>query len=365
MHEQGSPTEQAAVNQQTTVNVSILIVNYNSLNDIMRCIPSLLAQSYDDYEIIIIDNASTDGSPDQIAETYPNIKLIRSEHNLGFGGGNNLAAQHAQGKYLAFLNPDTTVEPDWLPELVSTLEQHPEAGIATTKLLVMEEPHPINTTGNYMHITGLGYLRGWQEPSTAYPEPGEIFAMSGAAFMMPRTLFEEIGGFDEIFYPAYVEDIDLSWRVWLAGYRVRYVPDAIVYHDYTLTFNIGKYTMLERHRQQMLVKNFHWATLLVLLPAFILGEIVTWGYAVLNGSKHLRAKLKSYGWFFNQWGQVMDARKRTQAKRTISDREILKMCVHKLGYGQAGSGLAVKVGQYIIDPIFWVLQRIALLIVRW
>jgi len=351
--------------QPVDVKVSILIVNYNGLKDILRCIPSLLAQDYDDYEIVIVDNASNDGSADQITEQYPDIKLIRAEKNLGFGGGNNLAAKHAQGQYLAFLNPDTTVEPDWLPKMVHTLESHPEAGVATAKILVMDEPHPINTTGNYMHITGLGYLRGWQEPADRYNDAGEIFAMSGAAFMMPRPLFEEIGGFDEIFYPAYVEDIDLSWRVWMAGYRVRYVPDAVVYHDYTLTFNIGKYTMLERHRQMMVFKNFRWATILVLLPALILGEIVTWGYAVLSGPKHLLAKLHSYGWFFNQWGTVMAARKRTQATRKISDRMILQMCVHKLAYGQAGDGLAVKIGQWVLDPLFFLMHRIALLIVRW
>jgi hypothetical protein len=346
--------------------VSIIIVNYNSTADTLRCLESLYKHAYENYEVIVVDNASNEeNNVDVIAETFPQVTLLRPEDNLGFGGGNNHGVAHATGDYLAFINPDTTVEPDWLAPLIDTLETQPDVGVATSKILMMDPPHRINTTGNFVHIAGFGYLRGWMKPATAFPKATDIFAISGAAFAMRRKLYEHIGGFDELFYPAYVEDIDLAWKVHLAGFRCMYVPTSIVYHDYTLTFNINKYTMLERHRQQMIVKNYRWLTLLVLLPALILGEIVTWGYAALNGSAHARAKLKSYNWFFSDWRKVMKARHETQRLRRVTDRTILKNMTHRLAYSQASEGLAAKVGMLVLDPLFYLWRRIALLIVRW
>ncbi|MFW5748136.1 MAG: glycosyltransferase family 2 protein [Chloroflexota bacterium] len=351
--------------RRATASVSIIIVNFNGAEDVIRCLGSLAQHDYDSYEVIVVDNASIDDSVSRIRAQFPDVKLIASQENLGFGGGNNRGAAEATGEFLAFINPDTTVEPDWLRPLVSALQEDPTAGIATTRLLMMAPPHPINAAGNYVHFTGFGYLRGWNQPADALMQRDEIFAISGAAFMMRRTLYEELGGFDLIFYPAYVEDIDLAWRVRLAGYRVIYVPESVVYHDYTLTFHTGKYSMLERHRQQMLVKNYRWATLLVLLPGLLLAEVVTWGYALLSGPAHLRAKFASYSWFFKRWGAVMAARRRTQQMRRVPDRAILKHTTHRLAYSQANTGLAAKIGTYVIDPIFYVLHRFSLFVIRW
>lgn len=350
---------------QTNPLVSIIVVTYNSAHYITDCLEALTRQQYAPAEIILVDNASTDETVQVVRECFPQVTLIALDTNAGFGGGNNLGAQHATGEYLAFVNPDTQVDPHWLLPLISTLQNQPDTGIVTAKLLLTAQPDKINTTGNYMHFTGFGYLRGWLEHKDAYTTSGDIFAISGAAFAMQRTLFEQIGGFDELFYPAYVEDIDLSWRVHLTGARCVFVADSVVYHDYTQSFHLSKYTMLEKHRQQMLFKNLRWPTLVVLLPALLLAEVVTWGYAVLSGVPHLRAKWRSYGWFFTQWGELRQARAKTQRLRHVSDRDILKKCTYRLNYGQAGRGLAVTIGEKVIDPIFFVLYHLSLVIIRW
>jgi hypothetical protein len=229
----------------------------------------------------------------------------------------------------------------------------------------MSPANRINVTGNQMHFTGFGYPRGWLEPCTSYTEHDEVFSVSGAAFAISRNLFCQVGGFDEIFYPAYLEDIDLSWRLRLMGYKCGYVSSSVVYHDYTPTFNIDKFYMLETHRQQMLIKNYRWRTLLLLLPAIVLGEIVAWGYALASSKAHIYAKAKSYGWLLRKWRHVMKAKRATQRLRVVSDRDIVKQCAYKLAYEQAGSGIAVKIGKWVIDPLFFALYHISLFLLRW
>jgi GT2 family glycosyltransferase len=141
----------------------------------MRCIPSLLSSISQQDEVIVVDNASSDGSPEWLELTYPQIQLIRSTENLGFGGGNNLGSSYANGSYLGFLNPDTMVEPDWLDELVMVLENESTVGLATSKILLLNNPDRINTCGNDMHISGIT-CRGMDHPCKA-AEPGcEHFA---------------------------------------------------------------------------------------------------------------------------------------------------------------------------------------------
>ncbi len=344
--------------------VSIVVVNYNGAKYIEACLSSLLKQQYTDYEIIVVDNGSEDGSADYVERHFPGVRLIRAGQNLGFGVGNNLGALSATGEFLAFLNMDTVVEPDWLEPLVQTLEENPEVGLVTGKILLLNDPDHINTCGNDIHFAGFGYLRGWLAPSQSADQAETVNAVSGAAFAVSRSLFLELGGFDDAFSPAYVEDTDLSWRARLMGYQCRYVPESIIYHDYAASFSPQKFYLLERNRYQMLLKNLRWRTLWLLLPVLLLAEIVSWGFSLLSGPAHIRAKMTSHGWLIANWSNILRRRQVVQQSRRVSDREILSTASLKLAAGQTGDGFEVKVCRWVLDPLFYLWHRVYLGVTR-
>lgn len=343
---------------------SVIIVNYNGQDYLDACLRSLGGGDDPEYEIILVDNASSDGSAEHVAAHYPRVQLIRSESNLGFGAGNNLGAKEARGEYLAFLNPDTTVEPGWLEPLISVLESDPGIGLATALVLLMDEPDRINTCGNDMHLTGLTLCRGMGAHRNTLSTESEVSAVSGAAFAARRDLFKDLGGFDESFF-LYVEDSDLSLRARLAGYRLVCVPQAVVHHDYRLHFGPQKTFYQERNRTVMLLKSFRWPTLLILSPALVLGEVVTWGFLLLRERGQWSQKLRALGWIVRHWGRILECRRHTQALRQVRDRELLRPLVYKLSYEQTGDGMAPRMAHVLFDPLFWLLQRLAWALVWW
>lgn len=354
----------SAIVVEPTPQVSIIIVNYNGGELLERCICSLRQDAIQDYEIILMDNASTDGSVEAVAQTFPDIRLIWSERNLGFGAGNNLAARQARGDYLAFLNPDTVVEPGWLDALVAALERDPRIGLATSQILLLDAPGTINTCGNDVHYTGLTLCRNAGMDRAALVEPAEVNAISGAACVIRRSLFETLRGFDDTFF-LYMEDTDLSWRVRLAGYQCVCVPASVVYHDYTLHFGPHKTFYQERNRYLMLLKSLQWPTLLILSPALILAEAVTWGFVLLRERQHFANKLRAYAWIASYWNAIMHRRRETLALRRVRDRELIAGCTYRLAYEQTGDGPLARLAHAVLDPLFLILQRLALRVIRW
>jgi GT2 family glycosyltransferase len=236
-----------------SIRVSVIIVAYNNRQDLERCLPSLYDSDGSAVEILLVDNASSDGTAEWVRGAHPSIRLVRSESNLGFGGGSNLGARMAHGQYLVFLNPDTTVSPGWWQALIGALDKDPAVGLATSKILLMQSPQYINTCGNDVHISGITLCRGMGQSSEAFSRQEEVGAVSGAAFAIRSELFETLCGFDESFF-MYMEDTDLSLRARLLGYRCVCVPDSIVYHRYTLRFGPRKTFYQERNRYLMILK---------------------------------------------------------------------------------------------------------------
>lgn len=346
-----------------SLTYNIIIVSYNNRHDLSACLNSL--QDAGCTGVIVVDNASQDGSADFVRRSYGDVQVIESGENLGFSGGNNLGAAAAAGDVLVFLNPDTQVMPGSIETLVQALDTHPEAGAVTPKIVLTAQPDIINTCGNEVHYTGFGYIRGWQQPATALNEATEVCAISGAAFAIRRSLYEALGGFDAIFSPAYGEDTDLSWRVRLAGYTCWHIPQAVICHDYRVDYTPTKFRWNERNRHQLLLKHLRWRTLLVLLPALLLAETVSWGYAVLSGWPYLRAKFENYGWLIAHWTPLMQSRRQSQHTRRLRDRDLLAWCTHQLAYGQVSGGLTAKVAQRLFDPCFRFWKQVALSVIRW
>lgn len=345
---------------------SIIIVNYNGWHDLERCLRSLQQSQIDGCEVIVIDNCSTDDSPRKIEDHFPHVRLIRSGINLGFGEGNNLGAKLAQGRVLVFLNPDTAVERGWLSPLLTALEEDPQAGMATSCILLLNDPARVNTCGNDLHLSGLALCRGMGQPVASRPNiKKRVAAVSGAAFAVRRELFEAVGGFDETFF-LYMEDTDLSLRVQLAGYHCVLVPESVVYHDYSLSFGPMKTYYQERNRYLMLLKSLRWRTLLLLAPALILSEVITWGFVLLRDRARIRNKLFAYAWILFWWREIMQKRAETQKQRRVTDRSLLHITTAHLDFAQAGgSPLIARLAHLVFDPIFSALRWSALALVWW
>ena len=343
---------------------SVIIVGYNSLPDLEKCLPSLLASVQDDPEIILVDNASTDGSSSWVQQSFPEIKLVISAENLGFGGACNLGAKHARGRYLAFLNPDTILDPGWLKALIAAFEADPQAGLATSKILLLHDPGRINTCGNDIHLSGITLCRGMGQPQQVFSHQEEVSAVSGACFAIRRQLFEALGGFDETFF-MYMEDTDLSWRARLLGYKCLFVPESVVYHDYTLHFGPRKTFYQERNRYLMLLKNLRWPTLLILLPAFFLADLITWGYVLLHDRKNLANKFLAYAWIVQHWPEVMAKRRVVQASRRTPDRPLLLSLKSRLDFEQTDQTWIAQAAHLIFDPLFYSVHSIIFAVVKW
>lgn len=212
--------------------IAVVIPNWNGEESLSSCLDSLLSQSYPS-EIIVVENGSTDDSIELLESKYPNVTTLLQEKNLGFAGGVNAGIRYAlRQKYnaIALFNNDAIADRDWLRHLVGELDLNPEVGIVTCKLLKSDEKH-IDSTGDLYTTWGLPYPRGRGEvDSSQYDETNEVFGASGGASLYRSTMLEQIGLFDEDFF-AYYEDVDISFRAQLAGWKVRYQPKSEAYHQ--------------------------------------------------------------------------------------------------------------------------------------
>lgn len=335
---------------------SIITVNTNEIHRLEVFLPSVFA-SRGRFEVIISDNGSTNGCLDSLADQFPGARVLCNGRNIGFAAANNRAAEIARNNILVFVNPDTSVHADWLHHLLQPFED-PQVGLTTSKILLMQDPDTINACGTTMHLSGLTLCRGMGRSAKSYAEADEVAAIQGAAFAIRRELFALLGGFDEDFF-IYVEESDLSLRARLNGWKCRYVPQSIVWHDYTLRFGPNKLLYQERNRYVMLLKTLKWPTLIFLLPVYLLAEIVTWGFVLLKDRAHWKNKLRAYHSIVDNWETIMRKRRTTQRLRKITDRELLRNMDFRLDFGQAVGGWMSYLAGAIFTLPFLVL-RIAL-----
>ena len=351
-----------------SVRASVIIVNYNHRAAILRCLQSVLETLPSDCEIVIVDNASSDGSVAAIEASFPQIVVVASGVNRGFGAGCNLGVRHALGHSLVFLNPDTTVEPGWLDALLAPFgfASAPRTGLTTARVLLpprADEQRRINVCGIDIHISGISLMRGMGQPEDAFPQSGSVAAASGAAFAITRKLFEALGGFDEAMF-LYMEDVDLSWRARLAGWECRYVPSSIVNHDYSLKLRPGRISDQERNRYLMLLKTLRCPTLALLLPALALAEVITWGFVLLNHAPW-GEKLSAYRWILTHRKTIRELRRKTQLHRAVGDRAMLQTTVARLDFSQFPKGAAPRLAAVIFNPLFSLWRWVMLALVWW
>lgn len=343
-------------------DASIITVNTNEKHRMLLYMPSVWA-TRGNFEVIIADNGSTDGSIEYIEERFPMTRIIRNGKNLGFAGANNRGAEHARSNILVFLNPDTTVEPDWLVELLRPFKD-PRVGLTTSKILLMPDPQKLNTCGNNVHISGLTLCRGMNQPRENYPNSEEVAAVSGAAFAIRREIFEQVGGFNESFF-IYLEETALSLESWLRGWRCVYAPKSVIHHDYALRFGPRKVLFQERNRYLLQLQLYKWPTLIVLLPTLLLAEVVTWGFVITRDRGNWTNKFKAYAGVIGNWPAVMAKRRLNQSQRKVTDRVMLKHTTHQLDFGQVAKGGLGGLAACVFNPLFWLLRAITLALVHW
>ena len=346
------------------LRASIIIISYNAKQKLLACLASVSRCLPVGCEIIVVDNASSEGNTDAVEGSFRNVTLIRSGENLGFAAGCNRGARDANGAFLVFLNPDTLVEPGWLEALVAPFESYDAVGLATAKILMMYQRDQINACGCNLHLTGINLCRGLGRPRESYAEAGDVSVISGAAFAIRRELFAKLGGFDEDMF-LYGEDADLSWRARLSGWRTLYTPDSIVFHDYEVRIAPLRMFWNERNRYLMLLKSLRWPTFLILLPALLLAEVITWGFIVLHDRRNIGNKLRAYRWIMKNWKTILRKRSATQKLRAISDRQLLKSTVYSLDFSQPAGGSAAMVARLILNPVFFALRGVTLALVWW
>jgi len=345
---------------------SIIIVIYNGLAYLPGCLASVLreCQAYPGSEVVVVDNASSDGSPDWIAEHYPQVRLLRNTHNLGFAASCNQGAAAASGNALVFLNQDTRVLPGWLKGLLDGLFQHDGAGLVTSKLLFMTQPDKINLCGQDIHYTGLVFGRGTLCAADDFNSLQEVGAVSGASFAIRRALWDQLGGFDPAFF-MYYEETDLSWRACLRGYSSWYIPGSVSYHDAALKPSPGAAYYSARNRIVLLIKHWKWPTLLFLLPAVLLTELIEWAYMLRLGSGYVVGKLRACAWLLGHPRQILQARQSVQAGRQVSDALLLTKCVFGISPKALSFG---AIGQDLIrftNLLFSINYQIVLKLTQW
>lgn len=340
----------------TAMRASIIVVSYNSCSYLDACITSILQEIDPQDEVIIVDNASTDGSAEFVQIHYPQVQLICNQ-NTGYAGGNNRGAAEARGKHLVFLNPDTILHAGALEALLAPLEEETSVALTTACVVYMHRQNVINTCGNTIHYTGLTYCRGAGRPRDEYQVSTWVDAVSGAAFAIRRSVFEELGGFDERFF-MYVEDTDLSWRAQLAGYQCMYVANAVVEHDYYSSYSPNKAYYLDRNRHLMLLKNLERAIYFRMLPGLLLGEIVIWGYLLLRGPRYWGVKIRVYRWMWEQWRTIRAEHYTARSLKRRSNWELVAQMTHRLEFEQLANRWIAALARTAFHPAFWVARRL-------
>jgi GT2 family glycosyltransferase len=252
--------------------ISIIIVTWNGRQHLEGCLTAVAAQEGVDAETILVDNASTDGTADYVRARFPWVRLLVLDRNHGFAGGNNRGAREARGRYLAFLNNDTVADAGWLRALLAGLDPRRRVALATSRIVYMHDPDVVDSAGDGMTRWGGAFKRNHGGPARAVTESRDVFGACGAAFMIPRAVFDELGGFDADFFISH-EDVDLSYRAQLRGYRCRYVADSIVRHRGSAS--LGRASRLavfhgQRNLEWVYVQNTPWPLLVRTLPGHLL-----------------------------------------------------------------------------------------------
>ena len=314
--------------------VSIIIPHWNGIDILSECLESLLQTDYDNLEIIVVDNASTDGSSDFISLNFPQIDLLENSQNYGYAGGCNRGAAVSSGDYLVFLNNDTIQDSNWISHLVDFLNLNPKVAAVQPKILNFYDREKFDyagAAGGWLDVLGFPFARGrifndQENDNGQYNKMRPVFWTSGTAFMIRKADFESAGRFDESFF-AHQEEIDLCWKLHLMDKETWAIPSSVVYHKNAATlpmFSRKKQYLNHRNSMQMILSNYSLPLTLYIFPIRFTLELVALVYSLIRMDlNHAIGIIQSLLWLVSHPVSILKRRKKIKQLRIIKDKKVL------------------------------------------
>jgi GT2 family glycosyltransferase len=324
-----SPTRGRVADMKTPL-ISVIVLNWNGRPYLPVCLDALRCQTFSDFETIVVDNGSTDGSQKLIRDSYPEVKLIELEANQGFCGGNNVGIRASASQFLVLLNNDTQVEHDWLFELYSAINNDPTVAIADSKLLFFDSPDTVQALGaEYSNAGGVQSRCFGEIDRISDDTPSEVFVCIACAAIYRRSALDRIGLLDEMFFAGY-EDVDISFRAHLVGYRCLNVPSARVLHHLSLTHGRNSPDFVlrsQRNIHYVYIKNMPGWLFWKYLPLHLFYACMSFFYFLSLGRSgpYLRAKLS----VLRNMGLLLKKRREVQSLRRVDPHQINAILAHR------------------------------------
>ena len=303
--------------------VSIVVLNYNAGKLLLNCIESIKKSSYQNIEILVVDNISSDNSQIECKKKFPDIKLIQNDENLGYCGGNNAGIKKAEGEFIIILNPDTIVETNWIDELLNAQKEFGD-GLYQPKILSLNEENTIQSTGNMLHIFGFGFARDKGNKVIERKEEIEkVGYASGTCLFTTRKVLDKIGLLDEFLF-LYHDDLDLGWRGAQIGINSFYVPKSKIYHveSYSLKWSSKKFYWLERNRKYCLQTHYSKETYSKIKFSLFVVDILVWLFYLSKG--FLVAKIKAELDIKKNKEHIIKKYNELEKRKLIPDKELIK-----------------------------------------
>jgi N-acetylglucosaminyl-diphospho-decaprenol L-rhamnosyltransferase len=333
--------------------LAVVTVGYNSAAHLPATLRALLPQLEHGDELVVVDNDSTDGTAELVRRDFPRARVVELGRNAGFGGGCVAGVEASEAPLILFLNPDAAPAPGCIDALRRTAQERPGWG-AWQALVVMPGGDEVNTHGGRVHYLGFGWSGGCGTSAAEVPaEPAEVAFASGAAMAIRREVWDRVDGFDPSYF-LYGEDLDLSLRVWLAGYGVGVAPAARVEHDYEFDKGGRKWFLLERNRWRTLLAVYPTPLLLLLAPALLLFELALLPVAAHGG--WLGAKLRAQAAVLGDARRELQRRRRVQASRTLDPATFADLLTSDLDSDYLGP--AARIGPLVtLQRLHWRVVR--------
>jgi GT2 family glycosyltransferase len=303
--------------------ISIIILNYNAGELLLNCINSLKKSTYQNIEILVVDNISSDDSHTKCKNQFPDIKLIQNKKNLGYCGGNNVGIKAAKGEFIVILNPDTIVEENWLDEMFNAFDKFGD-GLYQPKIISLNESDIIQSTGNMIHAFGFGFARDKGKKIIKKNEEIEkIGYASGTCLFTTKKVLEKVGLLDEFLF-LYHDDLDLGWRAAQIGINSYYVPKSKIFHaeSYSLKWSAKKFYWLERNRKYCLKTHYSKDTYKKMSLSLILVDLSVWLFYISKG--FVNAKISAELDILKNKKIIENKYIELEKKKIISDKELIK-----------------------------------------
>jgi GT2 family glycosyltransferase len=319
--------------------ISIIIVNYNGKSLLEKCLESLFNVNYDNFEVILVDNNSTDDTVNFVTKNYPSVILIKLESNKGFAEPNNIGSKMSKGKHLLFLNNDTVVTPNFISELVKIVENDPKVAICQS--LLLKPNGSVDSSGDFIDKLGVVY-----NSKTKTDKVREISSARGASMLVRSSIFKKLDGFDEKFFVSF-EDVDLGWRTWILGYRIVVIPTSIVYHHGGTTIKkIKSEIAFHGFKNQLSMKITNFEPILAvktLIKFFIIygsRELKIWFDYTIHGKTNTSSTkyetniapkpsfkiiFKSIWWILKNQKYLIQKQRKVNSERRISTKQLENM----------------------------------------